>query len=195
MNMTTTRHYIPTIAARMWVETPSNMYLRSVVLVLFGTLLIAISAHVQVPFWPVKMSMQTFVILTLGVTYGSRLGALTVTAYLMEGAVGLPVFQSGGGLAHLAGPTAGYLAGFVGAAWIVGWFSEHGAMRSLPAAFGVLLIGDAIIMILGTAWLSTLIGFEKAVAAGFLIFLPAEALKIALATALTRVSTRAVKAR
>ena len=84
------------------------------------------------------------------------------------------MFQSGGGLATFIGPTAGYLAGFVLATWVVGSLSERGAMRSVLSAFGVLLVGDAIIMVLGTAWLSTLIGFEKALFAGFLIFLPAK---------------------
>jgi biotin transport system substrate-specific component len=181
-----------TLADRLWAPTPANAPLRFVALALLGTLLLAISAHVQVPFWPVKMSMQSFAVLALATVYGSRLGAATVLAYLFEGAIGIPVFQSGGGPATFIGPTAGYLAGFVLATWVVGSLNEHGAMRSVPSAFGVLLVGDAIIMVLGTAWLSTLIGVEKALSAGFLIFLPAEALKIALATALTRISTRAI---
>jgi biotin transport system substrate-specific component len=180
-----------TLADRLWASTPANAPLRFVALALLGTLLLAISAHVQVPFWPVKMSMQSFAVLALATIYGSRLGA-AVLAYLFEGAMGIPVFQSGGGLATFIGPTAGYLAGFVLATWVVGLLSERGAMRSVPSAFGVLLVGDVIIMVLGTAWPSTLIGFEKALSAGFLIFLPAEALKIALATALTRISARAI---
>jgi biotin transport system substrate-specific component len=163
-----------------------------VALALLGTFLLAISAHVQVPFWPVKMSMQSFAVLALATIYGSRLGAATAVAYLLEGAIGLPVFQNGGGLASFSGPTAGYLAGFVLATWVVGSLSERGAMRSALSATGVLVLGDAIIMVLGTVWLSALIGFEKAIFAGFLIFLPAEVLKIALATALTRVTARAI---
>jgi biotin transport system substrate-specific component len=182
------------LASQLWVETPRNTYLRSVALILFGTALLVLSAHIQVPFWPVKMSMQSFVVLALGITYGSRLGALTVIAYLIEGAVGLPVFQGGGGLAHFAGPTAGYLFGFVIAAWIVGLCAERGVVRTLPAAFMVSLAGDAIIMLLGMLWLSNLIGFEKALSAGFLIFLPAEALKISLAAALTRVTGHTIRA-
>ena len=191
--MMTIQHQTQTLATRLWAETPGNTYLRTIVLVLLGTALLALSAHIQVPFWPVKMSMQSFVVLVLGVTYGSRLGALTVVAYLVEGAIGLPVFQSGGGLTHFAGPTAGYLFGFIGAAWIVGLLAERGAMRSLPATLGILLMGDAIIMITGTVWLSNLIGFEKALSAGFLIFLPAEALKVTLATALRRATERTIK--
>jgi biotin transport system substrate-specific component len=181
-----------TLAQRFWAQTPANARLRFVTLVFLGTLLLALSAHVQVPFWPVKMSMQSFMVLALAVIYGSRLGTATIIAYLLEGAIGLPVFQSGGGLATFSGPTAGYLAGFVLATWVVGSLSERGAMRSALSASGVFLLGDAIIMILGSAWLATLIGFEKALFAGLLIFLPAEALKIALATALSRMSVRAI---
>jgi biotin transport system substrate-specific component len=185
-----------TLADGLWTQTSANARLRIVALAVLGTVLLAISARVQVPFWPVKTSMQSFVLLALAAVYGSRLGTATVVAYLLEGAVGLPVFQSGGGLAYFSGPTAGYLAGylagFVLASWVVGFLSERGAMRSGLAAFGALLLGDAIIMILGTAWLSTLIGFEKALTAGFLLFLPAEALKVALATALTRITTSAI---
>jgi biotin transport system substrate-specific component len=191
-SMTASHTAVPTLAERLWTQNPANARSRFIALVFLGTLLLAISAHIQVPFWPVKMSMQSFVVLTLAVAYGKRLGVATVVAYLVEGAFGLPVFQSGGGLASFSGPTAGYLAGFVVATWVVGSLSERGAMRSMLAAFGVLLLGDAIIMVLGTAWLSTLIGFEKALAAGLLIFLPAEALKITLATALTRFTTRAI---
>ena len=178
-------------ANRLWTKTPANAHLRFVALTLFGTLLLAISARVQVPFWPVKMSMQSFVVLALATVYGSRLGAATVLAYLFEGAIGLPVFQSGGGFATFFGPTAGYLAGFVLATWIVGTLNERGAMQTVPSAFVALLLGDTVIMVLGTAWLATLIGAERAFFAGFLIFLPAEALKISLATTLTQITGRA----
>jgi biotin transport system substrate-specific component len=188
--MNAVNHSTPPLAARLWPETHANSVLRAICLVLFGTLLLAISAHVQVPFWPVKMSMQTFVVLALAICYGARMGVATVIAYLVEGAIGLPVFQSGAGLGYFGGPTTGYLAGFIISTWIIGSLAERGAMRSLASAFGIILLGDAIIMVLGTAWLSTLIGFEKAVSVGLLIFLPAEALKIALATAMTRVSLR-----
>ncbi len=190
--MIATQTAAPTFADRLWTRTPANARVRFVALALLGTLLLAISAHVQVPFWPVKMSMQSFMVLALAAAYGSRLGLATVVAYLAEGAVGLPVFQSGGGFATFSGPTAGYLAGFVLATWVVGSLSERGAMRSMLSALGVLFLGDAIIMVLGTAWLASLIGFKEALLAGFLIFLPAEALKVTLATALTRVTHCAI---
>jgi len=173
------------VIAQLWPQSAGNALLRNAVLVLAGTAVLAISAHVQVPFWPVKMSMQTFVVFVLAVAYGGRLAAATVIAYLAEGAVGLPVFVGGSGIAYLAGPTAGYLAGFVVAALVIGTLAERGMMRTWPAALGAFLAGDAIIFALGVAWLSTIIGFERALTAGFLMFLPAEALKIALATALT----------
>ena len=184
-----------TLADRFWTRTATNTHLRFLTMVVLGTALLALSAHVQVPFWPVKMSMQSFMVLILAATYGSRLGTVTVVAYLLQGAVGLPMFQNGGGAALFGGPTTGYLAGFFLATWVVGSLSERGAMRSALAATGVFLLGDAIIMVLGTAWLSTLIGFEKALSAGFLVFLPAEALKISLAVALTRATDRTLKAR
>jgi biotin transport system substrate-specific component len=181
-----------TLADKTWTQTPANARLRFVVLVSLGTLLLAVSARIQVPFWPVKMSMQSFMVLALAAAYGSRLGTAAVMAYLVEGAIGLPVFQSGSGLAYFTGPTAGYLVGFVLATWVVGSLSERGAMRSALATIGAFLLGDAIIMVLGTAWLSTFMGFEKALFAGFLIFLPAEGLKIALVTAITRMTARAI---
>src|SRR6185312_10858987 len=111
MNHPTSAALDTSIIGRLWPQTAGNTLLRAVTLVLFGTALLALSARVQVPLWPVKMSMQDFVVLALGVTYGSRLGAATVLAYIAEGAVGLPVFVSGSGLAYFAGPTTGYLAG------------------------------------------------------------------------------------
>jgi biotin transport system substrate-specific component len=156
---------------------------RDVVLVALGSLLLAISAKVQVPFWPVPMTMQTFVVLMIGAHAGFRLAGATVLLYLVEGAIGLPVFSTGAGLAFMAGPTGGYLLGFLVSAVVVSGLFAKGFNRSLPTAFGVLVLGDALILGIGFAWLSTLIGAEKALAVGVLPFIPAEALKIALATA------------
>jgi len=185
------RDSAPTIIARLWPQSDSNALLRAVVLVLAGSVLLALSARVQVPFWPVKMSMQTFAVFVLAVAYGGRLAALTVLAYIAEGAMGLPVFVGGSGLAYFAGPTTGYLAGFAVAALVIGTLAERGFMRTWPAAFAVFLLGDAIIFACGVAWLSTLIGVERAAMAGFVMFVPAEMLKIALATALMPVLRRA----
>ena len=111
---------------------------KSILLVVVGSLFLAASAKIQVPFYPVPMTMQTFVVLFLGFALGSRLGALTVVVYLLEGAAGLPVFagtpEKGIGIPYMLGPTGGYLVGFVLAAWAVGALAERGWGRSLPRA-------------------------------------------------------------
>ena len=144
-------------------------------LVLLGSVLLAVSAKVQVPFWPVPMTMQTLVVLLIGAHAGTRLAGATVFAYLLEGAVGLPVFSTGAGLAFMAGPTGGYLVGFLLSAIMVSFAFERGLARTLPKALAVFVAGDLVILGLGVAWLSTLIGFEKALMVGGVPFLPAEA--------------------
>ena len=153
--------------------------------VVAGTALLALSAHLQVPFWPVRLSMQSFVVLAIGLAFGGRLGAVTLVAYLAEGAVGLPVFQGGAGAAYMAGPTGGYLAGFVMAAAAVGALADRGMVRGWAGRAGVLALGVALIYLPGLAWLAVLFGGAKAVAFGLLPFLPAEACKLALAFAAT----------
>jgi len=120
--------------------------------------------------------------------YGFRLGTATVLLYLLEGALGLPVFAStpahGISLAYMAGPTGGFLAGFVVCAAIVGWLADRGWDRNLGLALVAYTLGTVAIFGLGVSWLSYLIGFEKAVTAGVLPFIPGEVLKIALAAGL-----------
>jgi biotin transport system substrate-specific component len=164
---------LPTSKSRAW--------LRALTAMLIGSALLALSAHVQVPFWPVRLSMQSFVVLAIGLACGGRLGAATLLAYLAEGAVGLPVFQGGAGLVYMAGPTGGYLLGFVLAAAMVGMLAERGATRRWPGAFAALLLGEALIYAPGLAWLAVLFGPAKSLAFGLLPFLPAEAVKLALA--------------
>lgn len=156
---------------------------RDAVLVVLGSVLLAISAKVQVPFWPVPMTMQTCVVLMLGAHAGLRVAAPTVALYLIEGAVGLPVFSTGAGLAFMAGPTGGYLAGFLLSALFVSFACERGFNRNIATTSVTILLGDVVILGVGFAWLSTLIGVEKALAVGVVPFLPAEALKIALTIA------------
>jgi biotin transport system substrate-specific component len=159
----------------------SNL-VRGAVLALLGSALLAISAKVQV-IWPVPMTMQTLVVLLMGAHGGSRLAGATVLAYLVEGASGLPVFSTGAGLAFMAGPTGGYLAGFLVAALLAGYAFERGYARTLLGALAVFIVADSVIIGLGFAWLSVLFGAEKALAVGVLPFLLPEALKIALAVA------------
>jgi biotin transport system substrate-specific component len=174
----------PTLADAVWAPIPGSTAVRAVALALIGTALLTVSAKIQVPFWPVPMTMQTFVVLVLGMAYGWRLAGATVLLYLAQGALGLPVFAGGGGAAYLAGPTAGYLAGFLLAAVAVGWLAEHGWDRSVPRTLAAMLIGTAIIFACGLAWLATLIGLPQAISAGLAPFVLGEAVKIALATAI-----------
>ena len=100
-----------------------NLYFKNISLILLGTLLLALSSKVQVPFWPVPMTMQTFAVFIIGMTFGSKLAFFTLLLYLFEGAIGLPVFAKGGGLLYLTGPTAGYLYGMTIAAGVVGYLA------------------------------------------------------------------------
>ena len=101
-----------------------------ITLMLFGSILLAISAKVQVPFWPVPMTMQTFVIFLIGMTYSVRLSFATVAFYLFQGAIGLPVFAAGGGIAYLVGPTAGYLYGMLFASIVISYLANLGFSKT-----------------------------------------------------------------
>ena len=157
-----------------------------IALVLAGTALLALAAKVQVPFWPVPMTLQTLAVLMIGATFGARMAGATLLAYLAEGAVGLPVFASGAGLAYMAGPTGGYLLGFLLAAVFVGLAADRGWLRGGVPVAAVMFAAMALIYLPGVAWLAALIGAEKAVAGGLVPFLPAEAFKLALAVLLAR---------
>jgi biotin transport system substrate-specific component len=173
-----------TLTDTLWSPAAGSNIARAIVLAVIGSILLVISAKIQVPFWPVPMTMQTLVVLVLGVAYGWRLAGATVLLYLAQGALGLPVFAAGGGLAYMAGPTAGYLVGFLLAAVAVGWLAERGWDRSVRVTLAAMLVGTVIIFACGIAWLSTLIGLPQAISAGLVPFLLSEAVKIALATAL-----------
>jgi biotin transport system substrate-specific component len=172
-----------TLATRLWPAAADSLGAK-IALVLAGTALLTLSAKVQIPFWPVPMTMQTFVVLLIGAAYGARLGGATLLAYLAQGAVGLPVFAAGGGLAYLTGPTAGYLFGFLAAAVLVGWLAERGLCGSRLGTLATFLAGTVVMFGLGAGWLGALFGAEVALASGVVPFLLSEAVKIALAVAL-----------
>jgi len=163
---------------------PSSNYLLKAALVVAGTVLLAVSAKIQVPFWPVPMTMQTFAVLVVAMAFGWRLGSLTVATYLVEGAVGLPVFASGTGVAYMMGPTGGYLLGFLLAAVVVGKMADWGWDRSVVRTLLAMTLGTGVIFFCGVSWLTTLIGFEQALSAGLWPFIPGALAKIALAAAL-----------
>ena len=170
-----------------------NHNIVNIALILFGTLLLTISAKVQVPFWPVPMTMQTFVVFLIGSTYGIRLAFLTLVAYLIEGALGLPVFASGGGIMYLTGPTAGYLYGMTIAAVVISYFANQGYSTSYLKSFISIIIGSAIIFALGVLYLGSIIGYNKAIQAGLLPFIPSELFKIALAVLLIPTLNKFIK--
>ena len=161
-----------------------NLYFKNISLILLGTLLLALSSKVQVPFWPVPMTMQTFVVFIIAMSYGSKLAFFTLVCYLIEGALGLPVFAKGGGLLYLTGPTAGYLYGMMIAAWVIGKFADLGYNNSYFKSLKSLLIGTSIIFLFGVVYLGSIIGFDKALAAGLYPFILSEFFKILLAVAL-----------
>ncbi len=175
-----------TLAQRILGDNPS--LITNVLLAIAGTLVLWASAKIHIPFYPVPMTMQTFVVLVIGATYGWRLGGATVLLYLAEGAMGLPVFsdtpERGIGLIYMTGPTGGYLLGFVAAAVTVGWLAERGWDRNVFTMIVAMTIGTTLIFSCGLVWLGTFIGWDKPVfELGLTPFLYGAILKIALAGA------------
>ena len=157
-------------------------------LALLGSAVLAASAQVILPAWPVPATLQSLAVLLLGALGGARLGTAAVGLYLLEGASGLPVFAGGvAGPAALAGPTGGYLLGFLPAAWLAGQAAARGPLWRQGAA---LLAAHLLLFVPGVAWLAGFVGAERAVAAGFLVFLPATLVKTALALAALRAVRR-----
>ena len=177
------------LAAVLWPHRSDGSFgvLRSGILVILGTALLTLSAKINLPLPYVPMTLQTLVVLVIGAAYGWRLGTTTVIAYLAEGAIGFPVFAGPvGGLAPFIGPTAGYLAGFVAAAFVTGWLSEQGWDRSVPRLFIAMGLGHLIMLAAGFAWLvvGMKLGFEKAWLVGIVPFIAATLIKNALGAAL-----------
>ena len=154
---------------------------------ILGTLLLTISAKVKIPFYPVPMTMQTFVVLFLGIAFGYKIGLLIVSLYLFEGIIGLPVFpnspEKGIGIVYFTGPTMGYLIGFLVAVYFSGLFKYD---KGLINTFLKLIFSVSFIYILGIIWLGTLIGWDKPIfKLGAQPFLLAELFKILLLVFLT----------
>lgn len=145
------------LAALLWPHPAdsSSGVLRGVILVALGTALLALSAKVNLPLPYVPMTLQTLVVLMIGAAYGWRLGCATIMTYLATGAAGFPVFAGPvGGLAPFFGPTAGYLFGFVAAAFVTGFLSERGWDRSVPLLFVAMAFGHMLILAAGFGWLA-----------------------------------------
>ncbi|MDX1621240.1 MAG: biotin transporter BioY [Nitriliruptorales bacterium] len=184
-----------TLAEALWAQPDARTHqiVRAIVLMLGGSLALALSAQFEIPWQPVPFTMQTFVVLVLGIVYGRDLGAATGALYLGMGAVGLPVFAGGASRAALTGATAGYLVGFVVAMAVVGYLARRGLDRNVFGVLGVMLVGEVIIFGLGLAWLAQVIGsWDAAVANGLEPFLVTESLKVALAVATVPLAWKAV---
>ena len=188
----------PTLAAVLAPDDGATRFLRGALLALIGTALLTISAKVQVPFYPVPMTMQTLVVLTLGMALGWRLAVATLLLYMAQGALGLPVFagtpEKGIGWLYMAGPTGGYLVGFVLAAAVCGWLAERGWDRHVGRTALAMLIGNALIYVPGLLWLGALFGWDKPILAwGLTPFLLGDLVKLALAAAVLPLAWKLLK--
>lgn len=157
-------------------------------LALVGTALMTLAAKTKVDMVFVNVTMQTFAVFAISAAYGSRLAVATMALYLLEGALGMPVFtgtpEKGIGLAYMVGPTGGYLLSYIAAAWIVGRAADNGFTRN-PIVLGLaMLAAEVIILGMGFLWMAYLLGFEKALAYGVGVFIVGDILKLALAAAI-----------
>jgi len=170
------------------VKSQNVKILKYILIIFLGSVLLTLSSKIKIPFYPVPMTMQTFVVLFLGMSFGYKIGLATVSLYLIEGIIGLPVFsnspEKGVGLVYFTGPTMGYLIGFLIATFLAGYFKFEG---NLLNSFIKLLISVSTIYILGVFWLGSLIGWDKPIIQlGVAPFLIAELFKIVILTLLAK---------
>ena len=185
----------PTLSNRYFPRAAE--WLRSLFLIVSGSLLLAALAQIEIPlpFTPVPITGQTLGVLLIGAALGSKRGTTTIILYITEGAIGLPVFSGGAsGLGILTGATAGYLVGFVGAAYVIGLLAERGLERSARTSLIPFLAGTIVIYVCGIAWLSTMVGgISKAIALGVTPFLLGDAIKLILAALLLPAAWKFIK--
>ena len=163
-------------------QNSQTQLIKSIIIIFLGSIILAISAKVKIPFYPVPMTMQTFVVLFLGISFGYKIATATVCLYLLEGILGLPVFSNsperGVGLSYFTGPTMGYLIGFLAGVYLTGFFTFD---NNFFKNFAKLLFSVSFIYLLGLIWLGSLIGWDKPVfKLGAQPFLLAELFKISL---------------
>ena len=169
----------------------TNLYYKTLkifAIIFLGSIALTISAKLKIPFYPVPMTMQTFIVLFLGIAFGYKIGLATITLYLIEGIMGIPVFsnspEKGIGLVYFIGPTMGYLLGFLSAVFLASFISVR---DNLFLIFTKLIISVSTIYLLGVLWLGNLIGWDKPIIElGVAPFLLAELLKICLLTLLVK---------
>ena len=170
------------------VKSQNLKVLKYILVIFFGSILLAISSKIKIPFYPVPMTMQTFVVLFLGMSLGYKVGLATVSLYLFEGIIGLPVFsnspEKGVGLVYFTGPTMGYLIGFLFATFLAGYFNFK---KNILVNFVKLLVSVSVIYIFGIFWLGNLIGWDKPIIQlGVTPFLLAELFKISILALLAK---------
>ena len=161
---------------------------KSLIVIILGSVILAISAKIKIPFYPVPMTMQTFVVMLIGISFGYKIAISTIALYLFEGIIGLPVFSNsperGVGLVYFTGPTMGYLVGFLSAGFLASLINQK---DNYLIIFLKLIISVSTIYILGILWLGTLIGWDKPIfELGVMPFLLAEIFKICLLTILAK---------
>jgi len=170
------------------VKSQSSKLLKYILVIFLGSVLLTISSKIKIPFYPVPMTMQTFVVLFLGMSFGYRIGLAAVSLYLVEGIIGLPVFsnspEKGVGFIYFTGPTMGYLIGFLFATFLAGYFNFN---KNILNNFVKLFLSVSTIYLLGVFWLGSLIGWDKPIMQlGVTPFLLAELFKIAILALLAK---------
>ena len=173
------------LAVAVWPQNV-NRAIQSIVLVVAGTAVLTLSAKIQVPFWPVPMTLQTLAVMAIAAAYGSNLAVATVIAYIAEGLAGLPVFAgAAAGPAYVLGPTGGFLLAFVVSAAIVGFAADRGDSRSAVKLAIAMIVADVVLFALGLLWLGAAVpkvGYSaKLLSIGLYPFVLGDLLKIALA--------------
>ena len=172
-------------------QNTQSKIIKSLLVIFFGSLILAISAKIKIPFYPVPMTMQTFVVLFIGISFGWKIGIATISLYLLEGILGLPVFsgtpEKGIGIIYFTGPTMGYLIGFLFATYIAGKFNYADIFKGNFLDFLInyfkLLLAVSFIYLVGLIWLGNLIGWDKPIFdLGAKPFLLAESFKILILT-------------
>ena len=169
-------------------QNTQNQLVKSLVVIILGSIILTVSAKIKIPFYPVPMTMQTFVVLLLGVSFGYKIALASVGLYLLEGILGLPVFSNsperGVGLTYFTGPTMGYLIGFLSACFLASLVKKD---DNYLIIFLKLVLSVSTIYILGVLWLGTIIGWDKPILElGVIPFLIAEIFKICLLTVITK---------
>ena len=169
-------------------ENTQSQLVKSLLIIFIGSIILTVSAKIKIPFYPVPMTMQTFIVLFLGISFGYKIALATVSLYLLEGILGLPVFSNsperGVGLAYFTGPTMGYLIGFLSACFLASLIKND---DNYFLIFFKLIFSVSTIYIFGILWLGTLIGWDKPIfTLGVMPFLVAEIFKICLLTLITK---------